>query len=144
VPVRIVRHESHTEPVKTEILISTIETNRDRIRTLGNMLISMSAILIPACLAFLLFLADKNLIGVKVAIFLVAAILSLLISSCLSILSSYFRSKFAIRDEVHFVEDLLKLLNSELRMSYFSFAFLLLGMVSMILGVLIFVIGHWR
>lgn len=143
-PVRIVRHESLSESVKTELIISTIETNRDRVRAIGNMLITISGVLIPACLAFLVFFVDKGFIDADVSIFLATAILLLLASSCLSIISSFLRQKYTITNEAQFVEDLLSLLNSEIRYSYIAFFLLLFGISAMIVGVFIFVIKHWR
>jgi hypothetical protein len=141
-PIKILRHESSSEPVKVDLLVSTIETNRDRIRTLGNMLITAAGILISACLAFLLFIVDKGYTDTVVALLLGLAILLFLASTCLSIASSFLRKKFIVLDEAQFVEDLLINLNNELRVSHYAFLSLLAGLVAMISGVLLFVILH--
>src|SRR5436309_2290809 len=120
-PVKMLRYESQSEPVKLELLVNTIEMNRDRVRTIGNMLVTTAGILIPACLAFLLFFVDKGYIDTDIAALLAVAILLFLISSCLSIASSFLRNRYVIADEAQFVEDLLTNLNRELRFSRAAF-----------------------
>jgi hypothetical protein len=143
-PIKILREESYSQPVKVDLLISTIETNRDRVRTIGNMLITASGILIPACLSFIIFFVDKGYSDTKVLILLAIAILLFLISSCLSIISSFLRKSYTILDEVQFIEDLIENLNKEIKISLIAFLFLIVGMIIMVIAVFVFAIEYWR
>lgn len=143
-PVRIVRQESQSSPVEIELVISTIETNRERVRTIGNMMITATGILTPVCLAFLLFFIDKGFLNVDAILLILCAVSLFLVALCLSIVSSFLRNKYLIVDEAQFVESLLTLLNTELRIARWSFATLVLGLLSMIAGVLAFVVRYWR
>ena len=137
-PITIVDQNFENASVKMELVISTIETNRERIRTIGNMIIATSGMLIPASLAFLLFFMEKGTGNLPVILLLVVSVILFLLSSILSILSSMLRQKIYISDLLKFVENLLILYNSELKISYYSFSFLIMGLVTMITSVLIF------
>jgi hypothetical protein len=141
-PIKIVSQQFQNEVVKVELIVSTIENNRERIRTIGNMMITTSGILIPASLAFLLFFIDKRVTDFAVLLPLLIGIVFLLTSSFLSILSSLLRRKIYVSDMLNFVESLLRLYNSELRLSYFSFIFLILGIIAMTVSVLLFVFRY--
>lgn len=142
--VRILRSESSDAPVKIDLLVTTIETGRDRIRAIGNMLLTVSGILISVCFGFLLFLADKKMTDLAVGVSFIVAVLIFLISSCLSILSSFLRTKYTISNEAQFATDLLALFYSELRICRFSFITLLLGLLAMIIGTVFFMSKYWR
>lgn len=139
-PIKIVTQRFQSEQVETSLVVSTIENNRERVRTIGNMMITTSGILIPANLAFLLYFVDKRVSDSAVILPLLIGVVLLLLSSLFSILSSLLRQKIRVSDMVNFVESLLRLYNSELRLSYLSFVFLLLGITAMIVGILIFVL----
>jgi hypothetical protein len=140
-PVRIVAQKfAEDEPVKVDLVISTIETNRERVRTIGNMMITTSGILIPATLAFLLYFVDKGFVDLAVLLPLIAGVVLFLASIFMSIFSSMLRRRITISGMADFVQDLNKLYNSELKTSYVSFAFLITGIVAMIVGVLAFVL----
>ncbi len=131
-PIRIVRQQlDEDEPVKMDLVISTIETNRERIRAIGNMMITTSGILIPTTLAFLLYFVDKGLVDLTVIIALIAGVVLFLASIFTSILSSMLRRKVYISSMMSFIDSLNRLYNSELKVSYASFALLMLGIVAM-------------
>jgi len=141
--VRIIREESQEESVALDLVINTLEKNRDRIRTIGGMLLTISGLLISTCLGFLLFTVDRKLFDKTVAGCFLAAMVIFLTSSCLSILASFLRTNYSISTKGQFVTDLLSLYYSELGFSRWSFLLLVIGLSAMIIGGLIFVIRHW-
>jgi len=139
-PIKIVSQHFQSKQVEADLIVSTIENNRERVRTIGNMMITTSGILIPANLAFLLYFVDKRVSDFAVILPLLGGVILLLFSSFFSVFSSLLRQKIQVSDMLNFVESLLRLYNSELRFSYLSFALLLLGVIAMIAGILVFVL----
>lgn len=136
-PIEIINQKFKSEPISNERIIDTIETNRDRIREVSNMLISTSGILIPVALAFIVFLVEKGVTDLLAVITLMFSILFFLITVSMSIMSSFLRRKYFMTNEAQFIEDLLSLLKSELRLLRYSFAGLIAGILAMIAGVVI-------
>jgi hypothetical protein len=132
--IRILSHVSKDEPVKTDLIITTVEKNRDRIRATSGMVITTSGILISACLGIILFTTDKKLITETMAWAFGAALGCFLCASVLAVLSSVLRTEYGVSSEAQFVSDLLKIFGSELRLSRLALGSLLLGLAATVCG----------
>lgn len=128
--IRILRHESRDEPVDIQLIVDTIERNRDRLRTIANMSLTVSGIMISACIAFVLFAVDKKTGGVFLPVAFSVGAVFFFIAACVGIYSSLLRRKYSISTKAQFVEDLLSLYYSELKLLRACFISLLLGLLS--------------
>lgn len=135
--VKILRHETRDESVDSQLLVDTIERNRDRLRTIANMALTVSGIMISACIAFVLFIVDKRIGGIFLPIAFSMAALLFFIATCVSTYSSLLRTKYTIFTKAQFVDDLLSLYYSELKYIRASFVPLFLGLLT-VTGSLIF------
>ncbi len=137
-PIKILRHGSSEEAVGMELMIDTIEKNRDRIREVANMSLTVSGIMVSASIAIVLFCADKHIGGKYLSLSLCVASVFFFTSACLSLYSSLLRKKYAISSKAQFVEDLLSLYYSELRFMRASLVPLFLGFFTMTVSVIVF------
>lgn len=127
--VTITRHQfARLERVELDLIASTIERNRDRVRTISGMLLSLAAILIPSCTAFVLFVAQNAKSQRFTLTLFVLSVVSFLLSAVLAILSSFLRTEYAIIDKPRFVADLLQVYNSELRLLRIASVIVILGL----------------
>jgi len=136
-PVTIL-HQSRTDQmVDSKRLIEIIEKNRDRTRTTGNMLLTLSGIMISTSVAVVLFLIQFKGVRLLCVGFVFCASLMFLLAACLGIFSCFLKTAHVITTEEKFVSDLVALLNSELRLLRVSFVVLVLGILAMLTGILI-------
>ena len=136
-PIRFLAEHSEERPVSLDLLVQTIERNRDRLRTTGTMFLTLSGLLLSTCLAVTLYLLEKQR-GGKIALLVTGlASLCLLASACLSISATFLRSRYAITSEAQFATDLLRLFNAELRLARLAFSSLLAGLCVLTLGIVI-------
>jgi len=147
VAIRIIKEVSEDSHVEFDTIIQIIETNRDRVRTIGNMILTVSGIVLSATFGILLFIFDKGGLGrMKVTILVVlfgGAVLTNLLSVYLSIASSFLRTTYSLTTKVNLVTDLMALLNSELRLVRLSFLFLIAGLLLITTGTVAFVCMKW-
>ncbi len=130
--IRILKYKSRDESVSTDLIIDTVERNRDRIRTIANMSLTLSGIMISASTAFVLFAVEKKIGGIVLPLALAAAGACFFLSATISVYSSLLRTKYGISSEAQFVEDLLSLYYSELRLLRVCFFPLILGFAAII------------
>lgn len=146
-PIRIVKEASRDEPVGFETLITIIETNRDRVRTMGNMILTVAGIILSATFAILLFIFDKG--GMSHTFLIVAvvlfggSILLNLISIYFSIASSLLKTRYSITTKINVITDLMDLFHTELQLVRLSFIFVLLALVFITFGTAAFVYARW-
>ena len=57
--IKILREVSEEKPVDFALVIETLERNRERIRTIANMVLTLSGIMISACVALIMFTTEK-------------------------------------------------------------------------------------
>jgi hypothetical protein len=143
-PVKIVGHEfAEREQVGFDAITATIEKNRDRVRTVAGMLLSLSGILISFSAGFVIFVADKATKDHRTIAIFIGAVLAFLVSAALAISSSFLRSEYAISDRAQFTTDLLALYNSELRLLRIGCLVVILGMLLILAGVGSFIVKRW-
>lgn len=130
--IRIIGQQTNVKAVDANLLVNTIEKNRDRVRTLANMVLSSSSVLISASLAFLLYLGNNKILDRTSAITIIVCLAVLLSASVSSIGAGLMRTKYVISDQGQFVESLLKLLSSELKVTYAAIGLLLCGAVTLV------------
>ncbi len=135
--VRVLRHSRVEKPVDARLLIDTIEKNRDRTRAVGNMLLTMSGVMISTCIGVSLFIVQRRSFSRAVFILVGSAAALFLLSGCLSILSSFLRTTHSITTEEKFISDLLQLQHSEARRLRWSFSVLASGIVLLVCGLLL-------
>jgi len=129
-----------TSLADVRLIIETLERNRDRIRTLVNMIISTAGFLFSANLAFILLVIDKLVTVSQFAIILFfLALLLLLTTLVTSILASFLKQKYTITSDLKFVDDLLSIYYRELRLMRLSFVFLICGLSILFLVIVIIV-----
>lgn len=136
--IRILRHESRDKAVEFALIVDTLERNRERIRTIANMVLTLSGIMISACVALIVFAADKDLATPVLKWSLALASVSFLPASWFSLLASFLRTKYTISGEAQFVTDMLALYYSELRFLRVAIIFLLLRLLITTMGIVAF------
>jgi len=145
-PIRVVKEVHEDEDVDFHTIIQIIETNRDRVRTIGNMILTVCGIILSATFAFLLFLFDKGTIDLKERVMMVlpfgGAIFTNLLSIYFGIASSFLKTRYAVSTKINMITDLLTLFYSELRLVRISFIFLILGLLLITVGTFIFVFAR--
>lgn len=142
--IKIITDSTKKVLVSNDLIIRTIETNRDRVRTSANMILSLSGIVLSASIAFLLFIIEKKIADWMTIFCFGFASLCFLIAAYNSIYSSFLRKTFTITDETQFINDLLYLLNQELKYLKIATFSILTGMVVLSSGVIIFIINNWN
>jgi uncharacterized membrane protein YbhN (UPF0104 family) len=120
-----------------------VERNRDRIRTLGGMITSTSGLFVSISLGIILFaVGNKQNLGTQrlatLIWLLLIGLLLLISSSALAIFSGVFRRSFTIIDQRKFLDDLLQLYHSELRLMRLSLACFFLGLSEMFISIMWF------
>lgn len=146
-PIRVVKETSQDETVGFETLVTIIETNRDRVRTMGNMILTVSGIILSATFAILLFIFDKG--GMSQTFLVIAvvlfggSILLNLVSIYFSIASSLLKTRYSITTKVNVVTDLMALFHSELQLVRVSFIFVLIALLFITFGTAAFVYARW-
>jgi hypothetical protein len=133
--VRLVRKQFDPSLVSQDTLVSTVEKNRDRIRTFGGMLLTLCGMLISASMAFILFLVDKKLGSHKTIVLFGAATLCFVVTALLTVLSSILRTNYAISTREQFLTDLLNVYTSELLFMRCALIALISGLLSMLMAV---------
>jgi hypothetical protein len=138
VAIRILHQSTQDEEVDTALLVETLERNRDRIRTVANMSLTVSGIMVSACVALLLFCADKNVgLSTLPVAFCMACVL-FFVAACLSLYSAMLRTQYVVSSKAQFVEDLLTVFYSELRLLRASLIPLFLGLLTITAGTIVF------
>jgi hypothetical protein len=129
--VRIVNGEFDSSPVPFETVISTVEKNRDRVRSIGAMVLTLCGILISAANGLILFMADKRLGSHRLTLTLGGSVICFMGASVLAVLSSFLRRTVPVSSQAQFVVDMLAIYLSELTLLRWTLAFLLLGLCFM-------------
>ena len=143
-PIEITaRHGQPDDTVDDELVIDTIERNRERVRTVGNMSLTVSGIMVSSSVAFVLFIAEKQGPRTLVILFTVATALFFAAAS-LSLVSAMLRTRVVISTRTQFVADLMRQYNSELSLLRWSFLPLFLGFMCIIIGVMTFITNGER
>jgi hypothetical protein len=141
--IRIIKEKHDEEAVDFHSIVQIIETNRDRVRATGNMILTVSGIILSAIFAFLLFLFNKGGQGqmerILLILFFGGAICINLVSIYFAITSSFLITKYPITTRINMINDLLLLFHSELRLVRISFICLILGLLLLAIGIFIFV-----
>ncbi|KAF0145432.1 MAG: hypothetical protein FD156_1002 [Nitrospirae bacterium] len=145
--IRVIKEQHKDEKVEFDTIIQIIEKNRDRVRTTGNMILTISGITLSATLGLLLFLSDKGGITQRsmmtLGILFGSAISINLISIFFSITSSFLKEKYALTTKLKALTDLLKLFYSELRLVRISFILLIIDLLVITIGVFFFIYVKW-
>lgn len=141
--VRITQQQfSPRAQVDLELVLATVEKNRDRIRTTGGMLMTFSGILTSSSIALTLFLVEKMGAGrMSVALFS-ASVFGFLSCAVLAIVSSFLRGVYPISDRTQFVSDVLHLYNSELRLLRLCSLMAIVGLLFLAAGTITFAVNR--
>jgi Na+/melibiose symporter-like transporter len=144
-PVTITRHEfSPGEEVSFDLLVNTVEKNRDRIRTTSGMLLTLAGILTSFCAGLVLFLVDKVHAGRATVLLFGLAIVVFVVSAIVAIVASFLNTKHAIVDKTQFLTDLLHLYNAELRLLRIASVTLIFGLLLLSGGALSLALERWH
>jgi hypothetical protein len=141
VPVKIVAElQGKQEAVDESTIVETLERNRDRVRSLVTMMISTTSILFSANLAILIFTIDKiRTAGLLSRLLCVMSLVCLLATLVTSMTGAFLRRRYSIVTTAKFIDDLLTIYYSELRIIRIAFVFLVAGLTSL-LGVVISIV----
>lgn len=82
--VRVINNSIQATPLKSEFLISTVEKNRDRIRNISSMILTICGFLVSASTALVVFMSDKRTELKLTVIALMGATVFLVVASVLS------------------------------------------------------------
>ena len=141
-PVLIVNQHFKSTPITPEVLIATIERNRDRIRNISGMLLTVCGLLVSASTGFTLFITDKKVgSSITIASFGIGA-LCFLSAAVLSVIASFLRTSYTISSQEQFLTDLLRVFHVELRLARLSLAALLAGLLSFTIAIVVFFWGR--
>lgn len=121
--------------VELDLLITTVEKNRDRVRSIASMLLSFAGTLIAFSSAFLLFTSDKAPSERRTIAVFSLAIALLIIAAALSIFLAFLRNKYSISDKSEFVSALLELYEAELKLLKTAAVFAICGLIALVAAV---------
>jgi len=136
--IKVVWEKHDDGLVSFEVVRESIERSRDRLRVLANMVLTTSGLLLSACFAFLVLLLDKfasSGVGTVLRITFVLSALCFLLAAVFSIVSSLLHARFTILTELKFIDDLLKLIQREVRLFTVAFFFMLVGLVGVFFSI---------
>lgn len=139
--VKITSDSTQDEFVAHDIIVTTIEKSRDRVRTTAQMILSLSGISISGTLAISLYTLRYEPDLLAVSVLLVLAALVFVTSAFLAISSSFLRTKELVSTQSLFVNDLMSQLEGEHRLLRISAVFLLLGLILLVAAILATNIG---
>ena len=105
--------------VTPQLVIDTIERNRERIRTVSNMILTMVGLLLSVSFAVVPFAYDKVRNASRQATIVIGiayslTVLALLLSAYQSIFASLLRREYSITTVIKFIDDLMELYYTEL------------------------------
>jgi hypothetical protein len=129
--VKIVKSEFDSSPVPFETILDTVEKNRDRVRSIGAMVLTLCGILISASNALILFMTDKRLGSHRLRLALGTSVLCFGASAVLAVISCFLRREFPITNRSKFLLDMLAIYRSELFLLRLTLLFLVGGLFVM-------------
>ena len=137
--VRIVKRELKDQNVEFSIILQIIERNRDRVRATGNMVLTVSGIIVSATVGITLFTLNQNLpdlakVIVRV-VFPIAIILSVT-SIYFGVAASLLRVSYSVTTQLAILSSLMRLFESELRKVTLAFRLLMLSLATIVLGII--------
>jgi len=135
--IKILSSDLKSTPVTAEFLISATEKNRDRIRSISSMILTACGILISASVAIIVFITDKRPEMRFIVYFLVGGAFCFASSATLSVASSFLRVSYVITTMEQFVNDILTIYHSELRILRISLVVFLSGLLLVAVAVII-------
>jgi hypothetical protein len=142
--VTITRHEfSQGEEVDFELLVTTIEKNRDRARTTSGMLLTLAGILTSFSAGLILFLVEKVKPGRSTILLFALAVIAFVISAIVAIAASFLRVRHTIVDKPQFLIDLLHLYEAELRLIRLASAATVIGLLLLSASALHLAFERW-
>jgi len=121
--------------IEADLVMQTIEKNRDRLRTTSGMIMSLSGMSISASLAIVLFLLKEHAATTATVALIVLAAISLFVAAFFAIEASFFRNDYAITTRSQFLSDLLRLLHREMRLVRWASVSTLIGLGFLALAV---------
>ena len=143
-PVKILRHDfAQLPPVELDLIVETIEKNRDRIRTSCGMLLTFAGILISFGTASLLFVAGRLKLERSILVFFAGALIGFVLVAVLAIASSFLRTRYAVSDKPQFVTDLLRLYDSELQLLRLSAGTMIVSLLLLTVGAVSLALQSW-
>jgi hypothetical protein len=136
-PIEITKDTTTDPQISGEILITTIEKNRDRVRTTAGMILSLSGMSLSAALAIALFAVKENKVRpVSLVLICLAAVL-FLSASLFAIEASFFRQQYRITTRSQFIADLLQLFSRETRYVRVASVFSIGGLACLVTAVVL-------
>jgi len=137
--IRVLSHKTQPKMVEPALIVDTVERNRDRNRTVGNMVLTMAGILISMTIVLIVFSADKKINDIRLATAFFISVFAYVLTGMIGIASCFLRTKRTITTEAQFISDLLSLFLTELRLLRLSCTFLALGMLGNLVGLFFFI-----
>ena len=139
--VEITNHEfSAGDQVEIDLILQTVEKNRDRVRTTASMLLTLSGTLISFSTAFLLFVTDKARNEHSTIAVFASAVAAFVATAVLAISATFLRTPYSISDKTKFVTDLLQLYHRELRLLRIASLVSIIGLMLLVAGAASFVL----
>ena len=140
-PVEITDHEFATpENVEPDVVLQTVEKNRDRVRTTAGMLLTLSGMLISFSTALLLFVTDKSPTEHRTIAAFASAVAAFVVAAVLAISATFLRTKYPVSDKTNFITDLLRLYEAELQLLRLASIVSIIGLVFIVAGAVSFVV----
>jgi len=135
-------NQTKNNRIKIEDMFQIIENNRSRIRTLGNMVLTVGGLLLSTLFVLLFFvLQDKSTtILPSLPVLLLCSIALLIISISLSVYSAFLRSPSAIYTKIQLVDSLLSILHRENRRVMIAFGFMVVAIIVFAFGFGLFIL----
>lgn len=127
--IRITKDTTSDPLVESDVVITTIEKNRDRLRTTASMIVGLSSMSLSASLAIAIFLVREHVAQKPTVVLISMAAFQFLLAAILAVESSFFRRNYRISTCSRFVADLLHVFEREIRFVRFASLAALGGLV---------------
>lgn len=137
--IRIIKKFGHGENIDFVTTLHVIERNRDRVRTTGNMLLTVSGIIMSATVGVTLFMLKQDLMLLERMLVLTMFPLATVCGASsiyFGVAASLLRAPFAVTTELEMLSAMMRLFDAELRKVTLAFRLLTLSLAAIVVGML--------
>lgn len=140
--IEVVEQTGTVPALTIEDMIQSLERNRDRVRTLGNLLITACSLFLSSIFVVLFFLIKETSFGVPfvVPILMFASLASFTLSIAFSVYSAVLPPQTAIRNRIELIDFLASTYYSEQRRAIRGVFFLIVGIILYAVSLTVFAV----
>ncbi len=142
IKVKLTKAGEDIETVGIEDIVSLLQSNRDRIRNLNNMVLTICGLLLSASFVVIFFAIQSTNFNVSilVPILFFGSVGGQILSMLYSIFASIMPRPSAVRTKFELIDTLTSIYHREYRRSIVSVIFLVLAIIAFAAGLIVFAV----